>query len=393
MIFLGRPVDIRNDCDPGRGLIGFRGRDSGMKTVSVSRLAALVDGDVLGDADTVISDGRSFERAGREHVTFAQTARNLRKLKDCEAGCVLLARDVEIANYKDWKAASFIRVDDPMPAFLRILAELRPRRQSSASGISPDATISAAAEIGAGTTIHPRAVVCEDVRIGENCEIFPGVYIGAGCILGNDVVLRPNVVIYHDVRIGNRVAIDAGSVIGSDGYGFKLRDGRQERIPHFGTVRIDDDVEIGACTTIDRAMIGETVIGEGTKIDNLVLVAHNCELGRHNLIVGQVGFAGSVTTGEYVVCAGQAGVTDHVHLGSGSIVASKSGVHRDIPEGGTVLGAPAIPITEGRQVLSAQRKLPALLMTVRTLSADVENLKQHVFPFTDAESAADRSAA
>jgi UDP-3-O-[3-hydroxymyristoyl] glucosamine N-acyltransferase len=174
--------------------------------------------------------------------------------------------------------------------------------------------------------------------------------------------------------IGDRAIIHAGAIIGADGFGYRLRDGRQEKVTHFGTVRIEADVELGACTTVDRAMIGETVIGEGTKIDNLVMVAHNCELGKHNVLTSQVGLAGSVTSGDYVVCAGQVGVADHVHLGTGCVLGSRSGVHKDIPAGETQIGAPSQPAAEAMKVFMAQRKLPALLKTVRDMEAQISKL-------------------
>jgi len=357
-----------------------------MKTVTVGELASLVVGEVYGDSGAVISDGQSIDRAERQHVTFAQHAKTVRKLADCNAGCILLGRDADTSNAASWKAAAYVLVDEPMTAFLQILAVLRPARRRTAEGVSPQAEISPTASIGPETVVHPRATICEDVQIGRNCEIFPGVHIGPGCRIGDDVILRPNVVLYHDVLVGHRVTIDAGAVIGSVGYGFRLKSGRHERIPHFGTVRIEDDVEIGACATIDRAMIGETVIGAGSKIDNLVLIAHNCELGKHNLMAGQVGLAGSVTTGNYVVCAGQAGIADHARLGTGSIIGSQAGVTKAVPPGETYLGSPAIPVADVRRFFSVRTKLPDALRTIRTMAAEIEELKRQVATLAGARS-------
>jgi UDP-3-O-[3-hydroxymyristoyl] glucosamine N-acyltransferase len=363
-----------------------------MKTVTVGELASLVVGEVHGDSGAVISDGQSVDRAERQHVTFAQHAKTVRKLADCNAGCVLLGRDADTSNAANWKAAAYVVVDEPMAAFLQILAVLRPARQRTAEGISPQAEIHGTARIGVETVVHPRATISEDVHIGRNCEIFPGVHVGPGCRIGDDVVLRPNVVLYNDVIVGNRVTIDSSSVIGSHGYGFRLRSGRHERIPHFGTVRIEDDVEIGACTTVDRAMIGETIIGQGTKLDNLVMIAHNCELGKHNLMAGQVGLAGSVTTGNYVVCAGQAGIADHAHLGTGCIVGSQAGVTKEVPPGETYLGSPAIPVADVRRFFSVRQKLPDALRTIRTLAEEIEQLKRHVATLAGRNAEAERAA-
>jgi UDP-3-O-[3-hydroxymyristoyl] glucosamine N-acyltransferase len=167
-------------------------------------------------------------------------------------------------------------------------------------------------------------------------------------------------------------------VIGADGFGYRTIEGRHVRITHFGSVRIEDDVEVGAATTIDRAMVGETIIGAGTKLDNLVMIGHNCEIGRHNLFVSQVGLAGSVTTGDYVVCAGQTGVADHVHLGAGCVLGAKSGVHKDIPAGQRYIGAPATPESEARRIVMTQQKIPEMRKQLRALERQVQELAERV---------------
>jgi UDP-3-O-[3-hydroxymyristoyl] glucosamine N-acyltransferase len=207
------------------------------------------------------------------------------------------------------------------------------------------------------------------------------------------VVLFPGVVLYADVTLGDRVVIHASSVIGADGFGYRFRNGRHEKLTHFGTVRVGNDVEIGACTTVDRAMIGETVIGEGSKLDNLVIIAHNCELGRHNIIVSQVGFAGSVTTGDYVVCAGQAGVADHVRLGQGSTIGAKTGVTSDVPAGETYLGIPGRPANEVKAAVIATRRVPALRKSVKQLEAQVALLTSQLESLVAADDTSSKSAA
>ncbi|MGC1274006.1 MAG: UDP-3-O-(3-hydroxymyristoyl)glucosamine N-acyltransferase, partial [Planctomycetaceae bacterium] len=258
------------------------------------------------------------------------------------------------------------------------LARLKPARRPAPIGPSPQAFVDPGATIGKDTNIHPGATIASDVVIGDRCEIQAGVRIGPGCRIGDDVQLDPNVVLYHEVLIGNRVTIQAGSVIGAIGFGYRTREGRHERIPHYGTVRIEDDVDIGACSTIDRGVIGETVVGEGTKIDNNVVIAHNCRLGRHNLLVSQVGFAGSVTTGDYVVCAGQVGIADHVTIGAGAILGAKAGVHKDLAGGKTYLGAPAAPIEETTRAVMTMQKLPQLRQSLRELERQVAALRKQV---------------
>lgn len=249
-------------------------------------------------------------------------------------------------------------------------------------GISPEAYVNATAQIGRSTNIFPGAHVAAGVIIGDNCDIHPGVVIGRGCQLGDEVVLHPNVVLYENTNIGNRVILHAGAVIGADGFSYRLIDGRHERIPHYGSVRIEDDVEVGACTTIDRAMVDETIIGQGTKLDNLVMIGHNCEIGRHNLLVSQAGLAGSVTTGDYVICAGQVGIADHIHLGTRSVVGAKAGVHKDIPAGERQIGTPAIPEAECRRVVMAQHKLPEMRQQLKALERQVAELTSKLSQLT-----------
>lgn len=347
-----------------------------MITTTVGKLAVLVEGDIHGDHETVISGGQSLDKAGPQDICFAENEKNLRKLSNCNAACVIARRIDDFAIQPDWKPAAYILVDSPMNAFMQALKVLRPPRPKVERGISPDTYISETAKIGPGANIHPRVHIYDDVEIGERCEILPGTVIGPGCRIGDDVKLYPNVVIYHDVIIGNRVTIHANAVIGADGFGYRLVNGRHERIPHFGTTRLEDDVEIGSCTTVDRAMIGETIVGEGTKLDNQVMIAHNCELGRHNIIVAQVGFAGSVTTGDYVVCAGHAGIADHVHLGERCVIGSKAGVPKDVPAGETHIGIPARPSKEAFRVWMAERKLPEALKTMRDMEKDIAELKR-----------------
>jgi UDP-3-O-[3-hydroxymyristoyl] glucosamine N-acyltransferase len=288
---------------------------------------------------------------------------------------------------------ALIVVEDPKDALLRIAGRLSPRRPRAEIGISPDAYVSATAQIGRETNVHPGAHVGPGAVVGDRSDIHPGAVIGRGCRLGNDVVIHPNAVLYDDVIVGDRVIIHAGAVIGADGFGYRLVDGRHERVPHFGTVRIEDDVEIGAATTIDRAMVDETVIGAGTKLDNLVMIGHNCEIGRHNLFVSQVGLAGSVTTGDYVVCAGQVGIADHVHLGSRCVLGAKAGVHKDVPEGQRYIGLPAIPEAEARRVVMAQHKIPEMRQQIKVLERMVQDLSSRLAALGAAQGEARRDAA
>ncbi|MEX2286412.1 MAG: UDP-3-O-(3-hydroxymyristoyl)glucosamine N-acyltransferase [Planctomycetaceae bacterium] len=346
--------------------------------VTAQELAAIIKGEVHGDAQVLIDDGRTVERAGRRHVVFAGSEAFLKKLGGCRAGAAIITRSLFKPEHLAVGIPAIIVVDDAQRAFGAALQHFRPPRARRMIGISPDAYVSPSATVGENTCIHPGAFIDDDVAIGRNCDIYPGVFIGAASRLGDDVTLYPNVVVYGNVSLGDRVTIHACAVIGADGFGYRLHGGKREKVPHFGAVRIENDVEIGACSTIDRAMIGETIIGEGTKIDNLVMVAHNCELGKHNILASLVGLAGSVSTGDNVICAGQVGVADHVHLGEGCVLGSKTGAHKDVPAGETHLGMPSQPAAEAMKVIMSQQKLPALLRTVRKLEARVEELTKKV---------------
>jgi len=344
--------------------------------ITLAELAALVDGEVRGDTALPITGGASLESAKPGDLSFVQDSRQLIRLKDCRAAALLTTSELA----QDPRLAPFVRVivRDPAAAFSIILQRLQPARSRPARGIAPTACISSSATIGANCYVGPGAVIGDNVVIGSGCDVHPGVVIGPGCRLGNDVVLHPNVVLYADVSVDDRTIIHAGAIIGADGFGYRFADGRFEKIPQLGTVHIQDDVEIGACTTIDRGAIGATIIGAGTKIDNQVMVAHNCEIGRHNVFAAQVGLAGSCTTGDYVRLGGQVGIKDHIRLNTGSSVGAKGGVHKDVPAGETWIGYPATPEAEQKKLVFAVHRLPQLRDQVKQLSAELAALRDEV---------------
>lgn len=355
-------------------------------TMTAGSLASLLNGELRGEADAVVADVRPIHVAGPTDLAFAGDDHHLRKLRKSKAGVALLARSLADDAGKLSTPKAILIVDDPLAAAVQVLERLRPRRKRAAIGRSTQAIVSPSARIGEGTNIHPGAIVGDEVSIGRNCEIHPGVVIGPACTLGDDVILYPNVVLYADVSIGNRVIVHAGAVLGADGFGYRLVKGKHTKIPHYGDVRLEDDVEIGANTTIDRAMMGTTIVGTGTKIDNLVMIAHNCELGRHNVLASQVGFAGSSTTGDYVVCAGQVGIADHVHLGDQCTLGAKAGVHKDMGQG-TFHGTPALPEVDALRIFMATRKLPEMKEQFRELQEQVKALTAKLAALTDGKEA------
>jgi UDP-3-O-[3-hydroxymyristoyl] glucosamine N-acyltransferase len=268
-----------------------------------------------------------------------------------------------------------IVVADVHSAFATAVRHFRPPRIAPRTGVSPQAIVSPTAKIGANVDIHPGAMIAGGVVIGPHSTIHSGVRIMHDCVIGAGVTLFPNVVLYENTKIGDRVIVHAGAVIGAYGFGYRHMDGKHLLSAQLGHVEIGADVEIGAATTIDRGTYGPTVIGEGTKIDNLVMIAHNCRLGRHNLICSQVGIAGSTTTGDYVVMAGQVGVRDHVHIGDRAVLCSKAGVSNDVHAGEEVLGAPAAPLRQAKLQMAAVAKLPEMRRQFRIMQRQLEEMR------------------
>jgi UDP-3-O-[3-hydroxymyristoyl] glucosamine N-acyltransferase len=333
--------------------------------VTIRQLAALVEGHVVGDSELVITAAQPLADADAGHITFLEHDKYAPQLHASRASAAVVPAS--------WSAngMTIIQVADPLAAFVTIVRHLHGEAERPVHGIDPRAHVHAAARIGEQASILPFASVGEGSVIGARCWLHTGAVVGRECKLGDDVVLYPNVVLYDGTILGNRVIIHANAVIGADGFGYRLHDGRHVKVPQLGHVEIGDDVEIGACTTIDRGTFQATRIGDGTKIDNLVQIAHNCRIGRHNLLVSQMGIAGSSSTGDYVVIAGQVGIRDHVHIGDGALIGAKAGVTKDVPPGERMLGAPATPEKEQKRILMTLERLP-------DMRRDLRHVKQHL---------------
>jgi UDP-3-O-[3-hydroxymyristoyl] glucosamine N-acyltransferase len=340
-----------------------------MMVATLEKLAQRVNGEIVGNGALEIRGVAALEKAGPHDLSFAGDEPNLRKLATARAGACLIARSAAGSSAVQGAQPVLVLVDDPLEAFVATVQYLRPQPERARVGISPLAHVDPSAVIGTDTNIFPGAFIDAGAVIGRGCDLYPGVYVGRNCRIGEDCVLRPQVVLYSDVTLGNRVLIHAAAVIGADGFGYRFRAGRFEKIPQLGWVEIHDDCEIGAGTTIDRGMVGPTVIGAGTKLDDQVMIGHNCELGRHNAFASQAGLAGSVTTGDYVRLAGQVGVADHVHLGECCTLGAKAGVHKDIPAGETYIGYPARPEQEQLRIVMATGKVPDMRKQIRELEA------------------------
>jgi UDP-3-O-[3-hydroxymyristoyl] glucosamine N-acyltransferase len=321
-----------------------------MSSVSIAEISDFVSGQHAGDGKRPIVGVASLTQATSEQLSFLSNRKYAAQLAQTKAGAILVPKNLEGEDER------WIRVDDPYFALARIMTRWFSARPMP-KGISPKASVASSAKLGTNVAIGPFVTIGENVVIGNNVTIFQSVSIEAGSNIGDDCIIYPNVVIYDGMRIGRRCIIHAGVVIGSDGYGFAMHDGKHHKIPQIGIVRIEDDVEIGAGTTIDRAALGETVIGEGTKIDNLVQIGHNVKIGKHCLLVSQVGIAGSTELGDHVFVAGQSGFSGHLKIGHRVQVAAKSAVLEDVPDDTKVMGSPAVPFKEFARRQAAVKRL------------------------------------
>lgn len=346
---------------------------------TVEQLAELVRGRLVGDGSVAIRSARPVAEAGPGDITFIESERFAKQLRSSPASAAIVGPHFSVVNKETPTSLAVIEVDDPMTAFLAVRTHLSGSSRSRWTGIHPQSSVAPSARIGQDVAIYPFAYVGEDASIGDGTTLHPGAVIGAGCSIGRDCVIHPNAVLYPNVVLGDRVEVHAGTVLGGDGFGYRTTDGRHQKVPHSGRLEVGDDVEIGSNCTIDRATFEATRIGEGTKIDNLVMIGHNNQIGRHNLLCGQVGIAGSCKTGDYVIMAGQAGIKDNTRIGSGVIVGAQAGVHRNVPDGQNVLGSPAIPVREQRRVFQMIARLPEMHRQLRELSAQIAELT-HALP-------------
>ncbi len=341
-------------------------------TFPASQIALLIDGKIEGDEQAAVHSFGKIEEASEGQLTFLANLKYEDFLYTTKASVVILNESYEL---RQPVAATLIRVPDAYTAFATLLTKYQEIKQQQLQGIQEPSYIAKTASYGEKVFIGAFAYLGENVRIGNNTKIFPQAYIGDNVTIGDNCIVHPGVRIYHDCQIGNNVSIHAGTVIGSDGFGFAPQaDGTFKKVPQIGNVVIHDYVEIGANATIDRATIGSTIIRSGAKLDNLIQIAHNVEVGNSTVIAAQAGVSGSTKIGNGVMIGGQAGIVGHIQLGDGARVNAQSGVSKSIEAGKAVTGSPAHDYTAALRSQALSRNLPLLEKRLKELEALVKQL-------------------
>jgi len=339
---------------------------------TLASIATRVNGRLIGDGRILIRGINSLDAVQTGELTFAESPARLADALATQASAVIVS-----SNITELGGRSGISVQDPKLAFALILDLFHPVVIAQRS-VHPTAVLGEDVQMGEGVSIRPHAVIGDRVGIGRGTTIESGVHVGDGVTIGDQCLIGPNVVVYRETHIGHRVRIHGGSVIGGDGFGYVFHEGRYVKVPQVGNVIIEDDVELGCNVCVDRATIGSTIIRRGTKIDNLVQIAHNDQIGEHVIMTGQVGLSGSVSVGNYVVFGGKAGVVDHVTIGERAQIGAASVVTKSVAPGSAVWGFPARPLRHVKQQLASLGRLPLLLKRVAALLARTERLEDRL---------------
>lgn len=338
------------------------------KKYTVSQLAKMIGAELVGNSSAEICRATAFESAAPDSITFAMDEKFLKDISQCKAGAVIVNEKVECN-------IPLLVVKNVQKALIAVLKEFMPKFQVPTAGIHKSAVVEEGALIDPAAAIGPLVCIKKGARIGARTIIAAGCKVGENSVVGNDCRIEDNVVVYHNCKIGNNCIIAANTTIGATGFGYYFIDGAHQLIPHTGGVIIEDCVEIGANTCVDRAKFGNTVIGAGTKIDNLVQIAHNAEIGKCCLIAGQAGIAGSSRLGNGVVLAAQSGLKDHITIGDGAQVGAQAGVLNNIEPGQKILGSPAINAKDKLKQFILVHKLPEMNKQLKQLIKRIESLE------------------
>ncbi|MCD6228909.1 MAG: UDP-3-O-(3-hydroxymyristoyl)glucosamine N-acyltransferase [Candidatus Omnitrophica bacterium] len=338
---------------------------------TLREIAKIVGGELIGEPNIVITGISGIKEAKEGDITFLANPKYFHLMKVTKASAIIVSKEITDTN------KPLIRTDNPSLAFAKVVSLVAPNDVvKHPQGIHPTAVIAKSAKLGKNVSVGAYTIIEEEVEIGDNSIIYGSCYIGHHTKIGKNCLIYPHVSIRERIEIASRVIIHSGAVIGSDGFGFATVKGVREKIPQIGTVVIEDDVEIGANVTIDRARFDKTIIGKGTKIDNLVQIAHNVIVGENCIIVAQAGISGSTSLGEGVILAGQAGVVGHITIGEGSIVAAQAGVTKSVPPHTKVSGYPAKPHDVAKRVNACVQRLPQLYKKIKELEAKVAELEK-----------------
>ncbi len=347
-----------------------------MQKRTLGELAEYVGGRIVGNPDTIIRSASTLGRASEGDISFLTNRKYKRQLRITKASAVIVGKEGAADT-----SVPLLIAEDPYYAFMQIMVLLHGHRKHKKVGISQRASIADSAKIGADCQIHDFVTISDDAKVGDGCVIYPCVYVGSGVQIGNDSIIYPNVTIYDGCKIANRVIINANTTIGEDGFGYASHKGVHHKIPQIGTVIIEDDVEIGTCCALERGTLGDTIIGQGSKIGDLVTIGHGTKIGPHCLLVAQVGIAGSTSLGHHCIVGGQVGIVGHINIGNNVTIAAQAGVINNIPDGKVVLGAPAIEAGQGKRAYGMIQYLPEMRQNIRKL----ENLLERIVPSVESE--------
>ncbi|MBN1125607.1 MAG: UDP-3-O-(3-hydroxymyristoyl)glucosamine N-acyltransferase [Sedimentisphaerales bacterium] len=340
-----------------------------MQSNTLAELAQHVGGRIVGNPNTVITGAATLENAHSGQITFLSNKKYIPLVKTTQAAAAIVNQEME-------SSADLLIAEDPYYAFMQIVVFLYGHRKHEPTGISPQANIAPSAHIGQNCHIHPFATISSDATIGNDCILYPGVFIGPRAKLGNDCILYPNAVVYDECILGNRVILQANATVGEDGFGYATYKGVHHKIPQIGRVILEDDVEIGSGSAIERGTLEDTIIGEGTKIGDTVTIGHGTRIGPHCLLVPQAGIAGSATLGHHCVLGGQVGVIGHIKIGNMVRIGAQAGVIGDVPDGKEIVGSPAIDASKARRSYALIEYLPELRRSIKDIERRLRTMEK-----------------
>ncbi len=335
----------------------------------LSEINEIIGGELAGDPDIVITGISGIKEAKKGDITFLANLKYLSLLDSTQASAVITGRDLDSDK-------PLLKTDNPSVAFAKIVDLAIKKDLSHPHGVSSESSIDKSARLAASVAVGAFTIIGEKVEIGNDSIIYGGCFIGSNVKIGKNCLIYPNAIIRENTEIGDAVIIHSGAVIGSDGFGYEITEGKRKKIPQIGKVVIEDDVEIGANTTIDRARFNKTIIGAGTKIDNLVQIAHNVEIGKDCILIAQVGISGSTVVEDEAILAGQAGIVGHIKIGKKAIIAAQAGVTKSVPPATKVSGYPAKPHRKAAKINACLQKLPELNKKVKELEAKIKILEK-----------------